>query len=117
MKPVITDTSPSVEQVQIELFRRASPGKKISLVRSLSRSTIELSRRTLDSRFVAVNYGIDLSYPEDRMESLPDLLAALVPVIDLFERWEIDYFIGGSIAGSAHVSTHAPLAKGGISQD
>ena len=102
MKPVVSDTSPSAEQVQIELFRRASPGRKLSLVRSLSRTTIELSRRTMTGRFVAVTYGLDLPFPEDRTKAPPDLIAALVPVIDLFEQWQIDYFIGGSIAGSAH---------------
>lgn len=108
MSAGISDTSPDAERVQIELFRRASAGRKVALVRSLSTTTIELSRRNQSRRSITVALGVPLppltSFPtgEIGMKSPPDLISALIPVTDLFESWEVDYFIGGSIASSAH---------------
>ena len=36
------------------------------------------------------------------MKSPPDLLDALIPVVDLFDELQVTYFLGGSIASSAH---------------
>jgi hypothetical protein len=115
---MLTDTDPGAERVQLELFRKAVAGKKLSLVRSLSRSTIEMSRRAVLALHSAQDY-VSLVYSpaladqlaskftlmkgaEDMMNSPPDLLAALVPIIDLFEELNIHYYLGGSIASSAH---------------
>lgn len=118
----LTDTDKSAEQAQINLFRRASAGKKLSLLRSLSRMTIELSRRAIirsssemptELRFIGLIYSpelanrIYLQWPhlnreEERMKSPPDLLDALIPLVDIFEQLQVSYFLGGSIASSAH---------------
>jgi hypothetical protein len=117
----LTDTDKSAEQTQIRLFRQASTGKKLSLLRSLSRTTIELSRRAImrspsempiELHFIGLVYSPELAnriflrWPlfkgEGRMKSPPDLLDALTPIIDIFEQLQVSYFLGGSIASSAH---------------
>jgi hypothetical protein len=47
MRTQSIDTSPEAERVQIELLRKASLAKKFSIVRSLSQSLIEVSRRNI----------------------------------------------------------------------
>ncbi len=68
-----TDTHPTAEQVQLELLRRFSPGKRARLALSLSDLVISSSRQalrlaypeldesSLKIRFVALNYGEDLA--------------------------------------------------------
>ncbi len=67
------DTSPEAEKVQIELIRKSSVARRISIVRSLSQTVIYLSRRAikrtkpflsereLDIAFVANHYGEELA--------------------------------------------------------
>lgn len=68
-----TDTHPEAERVQIDLLRKASPARRLSVVRSLSRTIIELSRRAIRRRmpeasetelalaFVELHYGGELA--------------------------------------------------------
>jgi hypothetical protein len=67
------DTTPEAEKVQIELIRKSSISRRISIVRSLSQTVIYLSRRAikrakpslsereLDIAFVANHYGEELA--------------------------------------------------------
>lgn len=67
------DTTPEAEKVQIELIRKLSTSRRISIVRSLSQTVIYLSRRAikrakpllsereLDIAFVANHYGQELA--------------------------------------------------------
>jgi hypothetical protein len=67
------DTTPEAEKVQIELIRKSSITRRISIVRSLSQTAIYLSRRAikrakpslsereLDIAFVANHYGEDIA--------------------------------------------------------
>jgi len=67
------DTAPQAEQVQIRLIRESSVSKRVSKVRSLSQTTIFLSRRAIqrtnpflserevDLAFVASHYGENLA--------------------------------------------------------
>ncbi len=67
------DTSSQAEKVQIELIRKSSVSRRISKVRSLSQTTMYLSRRAiqrtnpflsereLDLAFVANHYGENLA--------------------------------------------------------
>jgi hypothetical protein len=67
------DTCLSAEEVQISLIRQTSMAKRISRVRSLSQTTIQLSRRAISRAnpelserelnlvFVAYHYGDDLA--------------------------------------------------------
>ena len=43
----LSDTRPEVEAIQISLLRQASVAKKISVLRSLSMTIIQLSRRAI----------------------------------------------------------------------
>ena len=67
------DTYPDAEKVLISLLRKASPSKKLSQVRSLSQTMIQLSKRALSRAnksldeqevnllFVSHHYGKDLA--------------------------------------------------------
>jgi hypothetical protein len=67
------DTHPKTEDVLIDLIRQATPAKKLSQVRSLSQTVMQLSRRAIfrankniDEQevnliFVAYHYGNDLA--------------------------------------------------------
>ena len=67
------DTAPQAERVQIELIRESSVCKRVSIVRSLSQTTMYLSRRAIqrtnpslserevDLAFVANHYGEKLA--------------------------------------------------------
>ncbi len=67
------DTSSQAEKVQIELIRKSSVSRRISKVRSLSQTTMYLSRRAIqranpslterqvDLAFVANHYGEELA--------------------------------------------------------
>ena len=67
------DTRPQAEKVQIELIRQSSVSRRVSTVRSLSQTTMYLSRRAIqranpllserevDLAFVANHYGQKLA--------------------------------------------------------
>lgn len=67
------DTAPQAEKVQIELIRESSVSRRVSRVRSLSQTTMYLSRRAIqranpflserevDLAFVANHYGENLA--------------------------------------------------------
>lgn len=69
MKTQSTDTRPEAEDILITLLKKASVAKKFSRVRSLSETTLKLSRRAIaranqnlseeqiDILFVAHHYG------------------------------------------------------------
>jgi len=68
-----SDTDPRAERVQLELIRKSSISRRVSKVRSLSQTTIFLSRRAIkrtnpsmserevDLAFVANHYGKNLA--------------------------------------------------------
>ena len=47
MRTQSMDTHPEIERIQIELIRKASPAKLFGIVRSLSQSMIQASRRNI----------------------------------------------------------------------
>ena len=49
MKTQSIDTAPKAEKVLIDLYRQASPAKKFALVRSMSETMMQLSRRVLSA--------------------------------------------------------------------
>ncbi len=67
------DTHPKAEEFQISLIRKATVAKRLSIMRSLSQTTIQLSRRAiqranptlndyeLDLAFVTYHYGAELA--------------------------------------------------------
>lgn len=73
MKTQATDTHPDAEKVQVMLAQQATTMERLALMRSLSQTVIQLSRRAirrahptysqreLDLAFVASHYGEDLA--------------------------------------------------------
>jgi hypothetical protein len=73
MKTLSSDTDPEAERVQIALLRQAGSARRFALARSLSRTTMQLARRTIRRRhpdaseeelgliFVATYYGPELA--------------------------------------------------------
>ena len=67
------DTSPDIEKIQISLIRKLSIAERISILRSLSQTVIQLSRRAiaransefseeeLKGMFVEYHYGDELA--------------------------------------------------------
>lgn len=67
------DTAPEAERIQIELIRKSSVSRRVSTVRSLSQTTMYLSRRAIqrvnpslterevDLAFIANHYGQKLA--------------------------------------------------------
>ncbi len=74
----VRDTHPEAERVQIELFRRAGPEKRLALALSRSADAVEMARNAIRRRhpglseeevklkFVEVHYGKELA---DRMRA------------------------------------------------
>ena len=70
---MLSDTRPDAERVQLDLIRKASVAKRISMMRSLTSMLIKLSRRSIarlnpnfDSQevnllWVEINYGKQLA--------------------------------------------------------
>ena len=73
MRTQSIDTHPDAEKVLISLFRKASISEKFSRVRSLTQTTIQLSRRAIarankefneeqiNLKFISLHYGNDLA--------------------------------------------------------
>jgi len=73
MRTQSIDTHPDAEKVLVSLFRKASTSKKFSLVRSLTQTTIQLSKRAIARAnknlneeqinliFISLHYGNDLA--------------------------------------------------------
>jgi hypothetical protein len=69
MEPLSRDTRPEAEAEQIALLRRASPARKLRLVRSLTATVVGMSHRAIrradpaaddrdvSLRFLAIHYG------------------------------------------------------------
>lgn len=67
------DTHPKAEEIQVSLLRQATVAKRLAVMRSLSRTTIQLSRRAIRRAnpsysqlevklvFVACHYGEELA--------------------------------------------------------
>jgi hypothetical protein len=73
MRTQSPDTSPAIEQIQIELLRKTSPARRLELALSLSQSALELAREGIRKAnpnaseeevgliFVEVTYGKELA--------------------------------------------------------
>lgn len=78
------DTHPEIEKLQISLIKKASISKRLSRVRSLSQSVIQLSRRAIlranpalsqrdaNLAFLEIHYGNDLSSSVGKYLSMRD---------------------------------------------
>ena len=119
MRAGASDTDSETERRHLELLRRATPGRRIRLALSLSRSVMSLSRDGLSRRladpspeavglrFVALHYGAAARRRGARRTRLsqamsdPELLVALSPVLQALRDLNVRHFVGGSLASSA----------------
>jgi hypothetical protein len=58
MRTQSPDTSPEAEGVQIELLRNMTIAQRMSRVRSLTRTTIQLSRRAIHRAYPDMDAGL-----------------------------------------------------------
>lgn len=114
------DTHPEIEKIQISLIQSLGIAKRTSRVRSLSETTIKLSKRAilransgldkteLNFKFISYYYGEELAVRlrKDMEKKIimkgSDILEATEPVADAFEKLGVLYYIGGSVASSAY---------------
>src|SRR5438105_969216 len=111
------DTSPEMEQVQINLLRQAGLARRFRLLRSLTATTRRLSWQALSRTrpgltiaqrqlfFAELLYGNDLASAltdyfnnrkEIQAEMGEDIIAAMNPVVEVLEALGIPYLVGGS---------------------
>lgn len=127
MQSSISDTSRQVEEIQIALLREAGTARRFALMRRLSATAINLSRRAVARahpewnaqevalEFVALNYGADLAYRlrdygvigQDMNSG--DLALAIGPVITVWEKLCVPYHLGGSVVSSAYGTPRTTL--------
>lgn len=78
--PLSKDTPLSVEQVQLKLFRQASPQKRFTLMQSFSHTLIQASRKNIQKRFTnpreATIEWVRLHYGEKLAEGLKHSLSS-----------------------------------------
>jgi hypothetical protein len=123
------DTTAEAAQAQAALFRavpvsrrlRAAFGLSATVIgaarAALARSEPDASNRERALRFVALHYGhelaaglrADLERRERPANPASDLVAALRPVVEAFDALGIRYYVGGSVASSAHGLARASL--------
>jgi hypothetical protein len=122
MKPLSSDTDPQVERIHIEMLRSAPLRHRVQMVTSLIRTTRTLCwqgickrypRETPESlrhRFVLLFYGdesvadqvVHLMRRKDTGDmKQPDIIEVVLKIIRTFEKLDIAYHIGGSLASSA----------------
>jgi hypothetical protein len=84
INPVLSDTSPEAEKVQLDLLRKMTVAQRLGLMRSLTRTVVHLSRdslarlhpglddRRLDLLWVEQQYGRDLALRlQDYLDRMP----------------------------------------------
>jgi hypothetical protein len=77
----LSDTDPEAARVQLELIRRASPAKRLSLALALSRTVLGLSRDGLARRMPGASEAevglrfVELHYGRDLAQAVRDALA------------------------------------------
>ncbi|MCI0562369.1 MAG: hypothetical protein MN733_28115, partial [Nitrososphaera sp.] len=104
MRTQSLDTHPDVERFQIERISQTKAAQRLSWVRSLSQTAIQLSRRAISRAnpelseeevnliFVKLHYGTDLAVRlrkhlnHRNMMKSPDLLVAIQPIVKAFEQ-------------------------------
>jgi len=122
MRTQSLDTSPEFERVQIGRIRSFSPAQKFRSVQSWTQSitsaNLHAAHGTMDKmntreraiQFVTREYGNrlgaafceDITQRSDWVLQVPDLEAAIVPVIEACEQINVDYALIGSISCSVY---------------
>jgi hypothetical protein len=120
---LFTDTSPDVEALQLELFKKASSAKRFAMMSSFSSTLRKAFLRQLEQRLNPVEARLEwvrLHYGERLAKSLEGKLSvsrsrvneteeALQQLVSVFKQLDIPYRIVGSVASSAQGMMRATL--------
>ncbi|ABX07646.1 conserved hypothetical protein (plasmid) [Herpetosiphon aurantiacus DSM 785] len=119
-----SDTSRRAQAMQYAILRQLSPSRRGALALALSRTVLLASRRGIVLRYpqaaphevlaqaVRINYAVPalpLVAWSASMLADPLLAEAVQPVMALFERLQVVYHLGGSLASSLHGMPRATL--------
>ncbi|MFY9221981.1 MAG: hypothetical protein WAQ98_04910 [Blastocatellia bacterium] len=127
----LKDTSLDTENYQIKLLQTCSIEKRLSLFFSVSNAVLELSQQAIretkkDKMLAIIKYQYSKTLEEEvknyltnftenhlteKSMSKLDVFAAIIPIIEIFNKLGIKYHIGGSFASSAY---GVPRATAGI---
>src|SRR5215467_289452 len=122
MRTQSVDTHPEAERVLIEMIRQAPMNKRFRLVQSLTQSAVwssihawrerhqEVGEQEAAIHYVSCSYGTILARRvqaalEARQQwhlQPPDLVAAMLSALQVFDELNIPSYLGGSIASSVH---------------
>jgi hypothetical protein len=119
MRTQSKDTSPEVERVLIELIRKAPISKRFELVRSMTATLTKMSVRNYQKQHPHATsaeimqilrpypHQLNLQILEACLQNKssnsafePDILHALISITAIFEKLNISYYIGGSLASA-----------------
>lgn len=122
---ILSDTSPDIAQLQLELLRKASPRARGAAIvaltdfaranarRAIAAANPHLSRDEQDIWYAEAQYGKELAdelrrhwklHPRQAVSSTGrrGMLSAIRPVIAVLEQLSIPYYVGGSVASSTY---------------
>jgi len=121
MRTQSRDTTPEVERVLIELIRKAPISKRFGLVRSMTATLTRMNVRVYREQHPQATWSeivqilrpyphqLNLQLLEARLQNKssnatfePDILHALRSITEIFEKLNISYYIGGSLASAAY---------------
>ncbi|HEY5002261.1 MAG TPA: hypothetical protein VII61_03870 [Ktedonobacteraceae bacterium] len=121
MRTQSRDTSPEAERVLIELIRKAPISKRFGLVRSMTATLTKMSMRNYRNQHPQATWSeiaqilrphphqLNLQILETCLQNKssdatfePDILHALISITEIFEKLNVSYYIGGSLASAAY---------------
>jgi hypothetical protein len=122
---LFTDTSPKVEALQLELFKKASPAKRFALMSSFSSTLRRASLKNLEQHFqpqqarlewIHLHYGEQVQVAKFQgtlnasRSTMNETREALETLVTVFKDLDIPYRIVGSVASSTQGMMRATLA-------
>ncbi len=121
MRTQSRDTSPEVERVLIELIRKVPVSKRFELVRSMTSALTKMNVRNYQNEHPQATWSeiVQILRPHLHYFNLqiletclqkksssstfePDILRALISITEIFEKLNISYYIGGSLASAVY---------------
>jgi hypothetical protein len=110
----LTDTTPDREQLLADIYRRMSPARKARIVqdawtkaRHLHAAGYRMRRAHASDHDIFVNWlqvvlGLDTRLTGAPMEEQADLWSLVFNLVHIFDRLQIRYALGGSMASSIY---------------
>lgn len=121
MRTQSRDTSPEAERVLIELIRKAPVSKRFGLVRSMTATLTKMGVRNYWKQHPQATWSeiVQILRPHPHQLNLqiletclqnksyvaafePDILHTLISITEIFEKLNISYYLGGSLASATY---------------